>query len=50
MSRNLMHSSQIDVSYFAAGIFAHISSDGPKSWEYTSIDIHLLLEELVCNF
>ncbi|KAL1415663.1 hypothetical protein MTO96_029083 [Rhipicephalus appendiculatus] len=27
--RNLLHSTQIDVSYFAAGIVAHLASDGP---------------------
>jgi Zyg-11 family protein len=31
--RSLLRSPQIDVSYFAAGIFAHIISDGFPTWE-----------------
>uniref|UniRef100_A0A1B6MT34 Uncharacterized protein n=1 Tax=Graphocephala atropunctata TaxID=36148 RepID=A0A1B6MT34_9HEMI len=30
--RNLLHSSQIDVSYFAAGIMAHLASQGESAW------------------
>lgn len=30
--RSLLHSDQIDVSYFAAGIFSHLISDGVDIW------------------
>lgn len=35
--RSLLHSKQIDVSYFAAGIFSHLICDGMQIW--TGIDI-----------
>ena len=30
--RSLLHSSSIEVSYFAAGIVAHLASDKPERW------------------
>uniref|UniRef100_A0A1B6DCA2 Uncharacterized protein n=1 Tax=Clastoptera arizonana TaxID=38151 RepID=A0A1B6DCA2_9HEMI len=30
--RKLLHSNQIDVSYFAAGIIAHLASEGEQAW------------------
>ncbi len=44
-----MHSQQIDVSYFAAGIFAHLCCDGIKCWSYTLIDLNTILDELVSD-
>lgn len=31
--RGLLHSQQIDVSYFAAGIMAHLAAEGPTAWK-----------------
>lgn len=44
--RNLLHSSQIDVSYFAAGIVAHLASDGPVHWKATCVSLQEMLHEL----
>ncbi|KAK8771440.1 hypothetical protein V5799_025316 [Amblyomma americanum] len=44
--RNLLHSSQIDVSYFAAGIVAHLASDGPEQWTVTCVTLKEMLKEL----
>lgn len=33
ISRGLLHSQQIDVSYFAAGIMAHLAAEGPVAWK-----------------
>lgn len=45
--QTLLHSSQIDVSYFAAGIFAHLASDGPEAWKCKNVSRKELLSELV---
>ncbi|XP_054290704.1 protein zyg-11 homolog B-like [Macrosteles quadrilineatus] len=37
--RNLLHSSQIDVSYFAAGIMAHLASQGKKAWQDSGAEL-----------
>lgn len=42
-----MHSKHIDVSYFAAGIVAHIVSDGDKEWPQNCIQKHEVVEDLV---
>ncbi|KAM7287261.1 protein zyg-11 homolog B [Ixodes scapularis] len=44
--RNLLHSSQIDVSYFAAGIVAHLASDGQERWTATCVSLKEMLREL----
>lgn len=46
-----MHADQIDVGYFAAGIIAHLASDGPQSWLVGTPEREELLNELVssCN-
>ena len=41
-----MKSSEIDVSYFAAGIFAHLCCDGLQ-WNYSCVDLSEVLNELV---
>lgn len=42
----LLKSSHIDVSYFAAGIIAHLASDGSQAWLVRSISRENLLHEL----
>lgn len=42
----LINSGHIDVSYFAAGIIAHLASDGPEAWSVKEIDRASLLQEL----
>ena len=37
LCRNLLHSSSIEVSYFAAGIVAHLASDKPHHWTVSNI-------------
>lgn len=46
--RKLLHSSQIDVSYFAAGIMAHLASEGEAAWAASRVraDWHEVLMEL----
>ncbi|XP_021927398.1 protein zyg-11 homolog B-like isoform X2 [Zootermopsis nevadensis] len=44
--RILLHSCHIDVSYFAAGIIAHIASDGAVSWVVDVVTRQQLLQEL----
>lgn len=44
--RSLMYSFHIDVSYFAAGIFAHLISD-PKCWLESEVDLKSVLSDLV---
>ncbi|XP_076353569.1 protein zyg-11 homolog B-like [Tachypleus tridentatus] len=44
--RLLLHSRHIDVSYFAAGIVAHLASDGPSAWIVTSVPREVMLKEL----
>jgi hypothetical protein len=45
-----MHSQQIQVSFFAAGILAHLCSEGSKFWSITSIDFETISNELVVYF
>lgn len=47
LGRRLMHAQQIDVSYFAAGIVAHLASDGMSAWKLSGIDREEILKELV---
>jgi len=42
----LLKSSHIDVSYFAAGIIAHLASDGLEAWKLQSITRQQMLDEL----
>lgn len=45
--RSLLHSPEVEVSYFAAGILAHLTSRGESVW---TLDLSLrttLLEQLV---
>lgn len=45
--RSLLNSQEVEVSYFAAGILAHLTSRGEKVW---TLDLSLrntLLEQLV---
>lgn len=42
----LLKSEHIDVSYFAAGIVAHLASDGPLSWTVTTYTREEMLHEL----
>lgn len=45
--KKLMHADQIDVSYFAAGIIAHLASDGSEAWLVSTTDREEILVELV---
>jgi len=45
----LLQAEQIDVSYFAAGIVAHLASDGEQSWLIAGTDRADILNELVSN-
>ena len=45
--RRLLKAEQIDVSYFAAGIVAHLASDGEQSWLIAGTDLSDILSELV---
>ena len=38
---------QIDVSYFAAGIIAHLATDGEQSWLIAGTDRADILQDLV---
>lgn len=42
----LLKSEHIDVSYFAAGIVAHLASDGPQNWIVCSYTRDEMLKEL----
>uniref|UniRef100_A0A0K8SZW5 Protein zyg-11 B n=1 Tax=Lygus hesperus TaxID=30085 RepID=A0A0K8SZW5_LYGHE len=44
--RSLLHSKQIDVSYFAAGIMAHLAAEGIPAWDECDIKRELVLKEL----
>ncbi|XP_065349750.1 protein zyg-11 homolog [Cloeon dipterum] len=44
--RELLHSEHLDVSYFAAGIVAHLASDGAETWSVPNISRNDMLEEL----
>ena len=41
-----MKSSKIEVSYFAAGIVAHLASDSYESWNLTTITKEEITSEL----
>lgn len=43
---HLLKSENIDVSYFAAGIVAHLTSDGDEAWKVTSHLRHDMLDAL----
>ena len=45
--QKLLHSKHIDVSYFAAGIFAHILSDPQQNWSCQEISRSTILKDLV---
>ncbi len=45
-----MHSSEIDVSYRAAGVLARLCCDGVKNRYIDTFDFNLVLDELVSNF
>ncbi len=45
----LMHSSHIDVSYFAAGIVAHLASCDNEEWKADCIDKNTLMGDLVSS-
>ena len=44
--RKLLHSRHIDVSYFSAGIIAHLSSDGLSAWTVENITREEMLNDL----
>lgn len=44
--RELLHSQQIDVSYFAAGIMAHLAAEGPAAWKRCDNLREIILQEL----
>ncbi|KAK3611985.1 hypothetical protein CHS0354_011644 [Potamilus streckersoni] len=44
--KHLLHAQQIDVSYFAAGIIAHLASDGEDKWLIAETDRHDILDDL----
>lgn len=45
--RTLLHSQEVEVSYFAAGILAHLTSRGEKAWTLSPKLRSSLLEQLV---
>lgn len=45
--RTLLHSQEVEVSYFAAGILAHLTSRGEKAWTLSPDLRSSLLEQLV---
>lgn len=45
--RTLLHSQEVEVSYFAAGILAHLTSRGEKAWSLGPDLRSSLLEQLV---
>lgn len=45
--RCLLRSEHIDVSYFAAGIVAHVASEGEAFWSCSSISWKEIVDELV---
>ncbi|MEQ2175797.1 Protein zyg-11, partial [Goodea atripinnis] len=44
--RTLLHSPEVEVSYFAAGILAHLTSRGEKAWTLSPGLRFSLLEQL----
>lgn len=49
LSKQLLRASQIDVSYFAAGIISHLASESIQKWLVVSAKEDIL-KELVRNF
>jgi Zyg-11 family protein len=47
MYRKLLHSENINESYFAAGIIAYLASDGAETWVVDVVTRQELLQELV---
>lgn len=47
LCRRLLKTPQIDVSYFAAGIVAHLASDGEAEWTITEPSRAQVLQDLV---
>jgi len=47
--RELLHSSQLDVSYFAAGVIAHLLTDESTRQMLSDTDVTELRSELVYN-
>lgn len=47
--RTLLHSQEVEVSYFAAGILAHLTSRGEEAWTLSVGLRSSLLEQLVGN-
>lgn len=45
--RTLLHSQEVEVSYFAAGILAHLTSRGEEAWTLSPELRSSLLEQLV---
>lgn len=45
--RTLLHSQEVEVSYFAAGILAHLTSRGEEAWTLSIGLRSSLLEQLV---
>lgn len=45
--RDLLHSPEVEVSYFAAGILAHLTSRGEEAWTLSLSSRASLLEQLV---
>lgn len=46
IAKRLLQAEQIDVSYFAAGIVAHLASDGVQNWSIAGTDRADILQEL----
>ena len=44
---SLLHSPEVEVSYFAAGILAHLTSRGEEAWTLSHTLRSSLLEQLV---
>lgn len=44
---SLLHSPEVEVSYFAAGILAHLTSRGKEAWALSPSLRSSLLEQLV---
>lgn len=44
---DLLHSQEVEVSYFAAGILAHLTSRGEEAWTLSAELRSSLLEQLV---
>lgn len=43
----LLHSAELEVSYFAAGVISHLTSLGEQAWTLSSIQRRALLDDLV---